>query len=73
MNSDGSNLEQITYGGNNLAPHFSPDGEWIIFISYRDIGQDPRGCEIFIMNLASKDITRLTNNNYCDWQPRWRP
>lgn len=73
MSSDGSNLERLTNGGNNLSPSFSPDGGWIAFTSYRDHPQDEEGCEIYIIELSSGDIQRLTNNAYCDWQPRWGP
>jgi TolB protein len=70
---DGLNVRQITDGGNNLAPSFSPDGQWLAFTSYRDLYQDPHGCEIYIMRVDGSQITRLTANDYCDWQPRWGP
>jgi Tol biopolymer transport system component len=71
MSPDGTNLRAITYGGNNLAPSFSPDGQWIVFTSYRDNYRKEWGCEIYIMTVAGTDIRRLTENGYCDWQPRW--
>ncbi|NMB60858.1 MAG: hypothetical protein GYA18_00790 [Chloroflexi bacterium] len=61
----------ITEGGDNLAPSFSPDGKWITFMSYRDNYWDPDGCEIYIMRLSDGYTRRLTDNNYCDYQPRW--
>jgi TolB protein len=61
----------ITDGGDNLAPSFSPDGKWITFMSYRDNFWDPDGCEIYIMRLEDGFTERLTDNNYCDYQPRW--
>jgi TolB protein len=63
----------ITDGGNNLAPGFSPDGQWIVYTSYLDNFRDVNGCEIYIMRIDGTQITRLTNNAYCDWQPRWGP
>lgn len=63
--------EIITDGGDNLAPSFSPDGKWITFMSYRDNFWDPDGCEIYIMRLEDGFTKRLTNNDYCDYQPRW--
>ena len=65
--------EIITEGGDNLAPSFSPDGKWIAYTSYKDNFWDPDGCEIYIMRLEDGFIKRLTNNNYCDYQPRWGP
>lgn len=70
---DGSNLRQMSNGGNVLAPSFSPGGEWIAFTGYIDNYGDDNGCEIYIMRIDGTDIRRLTNNNYCDWQPRWGP
>lgn len=68
---DGSNLTFITDGGNNLAPSFSPDGEWIVFTSYLDHFQKADGCEIYIIRIDGSDRRRLTDNDFCDWQPRW--
>jgi len=73
LDLEGSILANPTEGGNNLAPSFSPDGEWIAFTSYRDHYQDENGCEIYIMRKDGSDLRRLTNNDYCDWQPRWGP
>jgi len=41
----------VTEGGNNLAPDFSPDGQWIAFTSYRDRYGEHNGCEIYILRL----------------------
>jgi len=73
LGTDGSNMRQITSGGNNLAPSFSPDGHWIAFTSYMDSYKDENGCEIYIMRINDGEIIRLTENDYCDWQPRWGP
>lgn len=73
MNADGTDVQTITKSGNNLAPSFSPDGEWIAFTSYRDHYEDEQGCEIYIMRRDGSDVRRLTDNDYCDYQPRWGP
>jgi hypothetical protein len=55
--------------GNNLAQLLA---RWarITFTSYRDY-QEENGCEIYIMRTDGSQVTRLTDNNTCDWQPRW--
>jgi TolB protein len=72
MDPDGSNLRQITpSGGNSQGPSFSPDGQWVAFTAYFDAIGNNNGCEIYIMRIDGTNLKRLTNNNYCDWQPRW--
>jgi TolB protein len=73
LDTNGSIINNLTQGGNNLAPSYSPDGNWITFTSYRDLYGDDNGCEIYIMRVDGTDIRRLTNNGYCDYQPRWGP
>jgi TolB protein len=71
MNNDGSHLFQLFGTGNVQAPSFSPDGGWVTFTGYLDNMRNSNGCEIYIMRLTSGEPERLTNNDYCDWQPRW--
>ncbi|MCA1602542.1 MAG: hypothetical protein LC776_13155 [Acidobacteria bacterium] len=33
MDADGSHPKQLTRGGNDAAPNFSPDGKWVIYSS----------------------------------------
>jgi TolB protein len=73
MNPDGSNIRYLTNGGNNLAPSFSPDSQWVAMTSYKDNYQEINGCEIYIIRFDGSDLRRLTDNDYCDWQPRWGP
>jgi TolB protein len=73
ISADGSNPRLITSGGNNLAPSFSPDGQWITFTSYRDKYREDLGCEIYVMRIDGSGVTRLTYDDICNWQPRWGP
>ena len=74
MNADGSNVRQLTpSGGNSQGPSFSTDGNWVVFTAYFDHFGDDHGCEIYIIRIDGTDLRRLTNNNYCDYQPRWGP
>ncbi|HEU0292903.1 MAG TPA: hypothetical protein VFR47_09220 [Anaerolineales bacterium] len=74
MSSDGSNARQLSpSGGNSQGPSFSPDGKWVAFTAYFDHFGDEHGCEIYIIRIDGTDLRRLTNNDYCDYQPRWGP
>ena len=74
MNSDGSNVHQLTpTGGNSQGPSFSLDSQWVAFTAYFDHYGDDHGCEIYIIRTDGTDLRRLTNNDYCDYQPRWGP
>lgn len=73
MNVDGSDLHQISEPGFNAqGESFSPDGEWIVYSAYTDVANKNTGsCEIYIMRADGSDVRRLTDNHYCDYQPRW--
>jgi TolB protein len=74
MKEDGSQAQQVSpSGGNSQGPSFSPDGGWIAFTSYLDKYRDDLGCEIYIIRTDGTDLRRLTNNEFCDYQPRWGP
>jgi tricorn protease-like protein len=72
MNADGSNVRQLTpSGGNSQGPSFSPDSKWVTFTAYFDKYGDDHGCEIYVIRTDGTDLRRITNNDYCDYQPRW--
>jgi TolB protein len=72
MNLNGDRLTRLTSGMNAQGVSFSPDGEWIAFTGYTNVaGRDQSSCEIFIMRADGSDVRQLTDNSYCDYQPRW--
>jgi TolB protein len=74
MNADGTNARILSpTGGNSQGPSISPDGKWVAFTAYFDHPSDDHGCEIYIMRIDGTDLRRLTDNDYCDYQPRWGP
>jgi TolB protein len=74
MNVDGSGTRVLSpEGGNAQGPSFSPDGKWVAFTAYYDHDGDDNGCEIYILRVDGTDLRRLTDNDYCDYQPRWGP
>jgi len=73
MNADGSGLRQISPADINAqGASISPDGNWVAFTAYTDVAnKNQESCEIFIMRVDGTDLRQLTDNNYCDYQPRW--
>ena len=74
MNVDGSGARVLSpQGGNAQGASFSPDGRWIVFTAYYDHPNEENGCELYILRADGTDLRRLTDNDYCDYQPRWGP
>jgi TolB protein len=69
---DGPGMTQVTDGRNSQGPSFSPGGRYITYTAYTRIQQqDIFSCEIFVMDLYTAEKWHLTDNDYCDYQPRW--
>ena len=62
-------LSQLTFGGNNAAASYSPDGQYIVFNSLRNNNQ----ADLYIMRADGHSTRQLTTNPEPDWQPRWGP
>jgi len=74
MNSDGSNVQQMTDGGYVSSPSWSPNGQFIAFAWDRKYGPGaPGGQDIYVMEVASKKWVQLTHDGgRCDF-PTWSP
>jgi TolB protein len=70
MNSDGSNLVQLTDGNSwdDDVPRWSPDGKKIAFDSWRD-----GNSEIYIMDPDGSNQMNLTDNDSWDGGFLWGP
>lgn len=73
MNSDGSNLHQVTkHGHANFAPYFHPDGKRIIFSSNV---HDPKGrdFDLYMIGVDGNGLERITWNPTFDSFPMFSP
>ena len=64
MHPDGSGQEQVFSDDyNNWFPHISPDGKWMVFLTYeKDVSGHPENKDVMLrlMSLEDKKITVLT-------------
>ncbi len=79
VNRDGSGLTQLTrFTGSHVScfePTWSPDGTMVAFRANpeAEVGSDAlRRFEIFVLDLATGDMRRLTDNQVLDESPCWR-
>lgn len=73
---NGANLRQLTDEGKNLKPAWSPDSQWIAFVSYHR-GNERKG--IYVMDADGKRLRRLDDKpiqgvdgilqGECAWSP----
>jgi len=80
---DGTSLKRITQSpGNDAHLAWSHDGKWIAFASARAGFKDEMvlhphniqaNSEIFVMRADGSDLRRLTENQFEDGTPGWRP
>jgi TolB protein len=69
LDADSGSATQLTYGGNNASPAYSPDGHFVVFNSLRNQGQ----ADLYIMRSDGHSMRQLTSNPEPDWQPQWAP
>jgi TolB protein len=69
IREDGRGLRRLTRNGAaDYAPAWSPDGEKILFGSYRD-GDD----ELYVMDADGRNVRQLTRNTVADLTAQWSP
>jgi len=66
MNVNGSNQTQLTVGGFDQLPSFSPDGKHIVFSAVRGKKKD---FDIWLMKVDGSSLTQLTTNESADLYP----
>lgn len=66
MDANGANQTQLTAGGLDTQPSFSPDGRYIVYVSTRGEKADPN---IWVMDSAGGSPTQLTTNESADIEP----
>lgn len=73
MKIDGTEVKRLTTQGFNTGPKWSPNGQWIAFLSYQSNEDDD---DIYIMPVDGSYITLLTTRGKniirLEWLPDWR-
>jgi Tol biopolymer transport system component len=69
INVNTTTITQLTFGGNNAAAAYSPDGQYIVYNSLRNNDQ----ADLYIMRDDGHSTRQLTDNPEPDWQPKWGP
>jgi Tol biopolymer transport system component len=80
MRPDGSQAEQITFDEfQNWSPHPSPDGKWIVFLSYdKSVTDHPADKDISLRILSTSDnnvrvLVNLIGGDGTINVPSWAP
>jgi hypothetical protein len=72
IHPDGSGLRQLfSNGARNSHPRYSPDGSSIVFTT--GDGEDATTWDIGLLDVATEEFHRLTEDNVKDWSPSFSP
>ncbi len=77
MESDGTNPQRMTDQGYAVSPSWSPNGQFLAFAWIRHYGPGMPGAQdIYVMDIATKNIVQLTHeagrNDFPSWSPDGR-
>jgi parallel beta-helix repeat protein len=81
MNADSTNQTLVIHNVSGLYGDWSPDGNNLVYASdviskqWCTIGSMNfnKDCEIYIVSIDGSNVTRLTNDDFDDADPRWSP
>ena len=80
MRADGSDQEQVTFGeDNDWFPHISPDGQWMVFLTYdKSVSGHPENKDVSLRLMSLKDkkiaiLARLFGGQGTLNVPSWSP
>jgi TolB protein len=74
MDADGSNVQRVTDQGYAVSPSWSPNGLLLAFSWIRKYGPGVLGgADIYVMDIASRQIVQLTHDGGRNDFPSWSP
>src|SRR6266567_1021284 len=74
MDADGSNVQKVTDQGYAVSPAWSPNGLLLAFSWIRNYGPGiPGSQDIYLMDIASRQIVQLTHDGGRNDFPSWSP
>jgi TolB protein len=74
MDADGSNVQKMTDQGYAVSPAWSPNGLLLAFSWVRNYGPGVLGGQdIYLMDIASRQIIQLTHDGGRNDFPSWSP
>jgi TolB protein len=74
MEADGTNPQRLTDQGYAVSPSWSPNGQFLTFSWFRRYGPGAPGArDIYVMDIASRQLVQLTHDGGANDFPSWSP